>query len=240
MDLARWQHGGRLVEHQHTTMTVPDPAARRRWPRSFSRPVSPWTAAGGCRNRRRTVPSTGAPLGSALATSTRPKRVRAKPPRSARLSMAFISRTRPRSWCTKLKRPAAPCVAVAQLRYVDWFTVEPRQCAGVGAVVAGQDLDQRGLARPVVADEGMDLTGAHVEVDVVERFGPREGLGHPRHPQQRSLPVFDDVRPALRGGATLWCQRSHSGRTSTLALNHCADSGVDQRLCECSTFPPDC
>src|SRR5829696_2111573 len=23
MDLARWQHGGRLVEHQYTTMTVP-------------------------------------------------------------------------------------------------------------------------------------------------------------------------------------------------------------------------
>ena len=129
--------------------------------------------------------------------------------------------------------------AVAQLRYVDWFTVEPRQCAGVRAVVPGQDLDQRGLARPVVADEGMDLTGAHVEVDVVERFGPREGLGHPRHPQQRSLPVFDDVRPALRGGATRWSQRSHSGRTFTLALSHCSDSHVDQRLCVCSTFPPD-
>ena len=79
-DLARWQHGGGLVEHEHAAGRRPNPAARRRWPRSCARPVSPWTAAGGCRSRRRTAPSVGAPARSAPATVTRPKRVRAKPP----------------------------------------------------------------------------------------------------------------------------------------------------------------
>ena len=49
----------------------------------------------------------------------------------------------------------------------------------VGLVDAGQDLDQRALARAVLADQGVDLAGDEVERDVVERLGGCEALGDP-------------------------------------------------------------
>ncbi len=41
--------------------------------------------------------------------------------------------------------------------------------AAVRLVHARDDLDERGLAGPVLADEGMDLAGSDREVDVLER-----------------------------------------------------------------------
>ena len=37
----------------------------------------------------------------------------------------------------------------------------------VGLVQPGEDVHQRALACPVLAEQGVDLTGAHVEVDVI-------------------------------------------------------------------------
>ena len=61
---------------------------------------------------------------------------------------------------------------------LDRLPVEPDRAA-VGLVDPGEDLDQRALARPVLADEGMDLARDEVERDVVERLGRGEPLGDP-------------------------------------------------------------
>ena len=51
---------------------------------------------------------------------------------------------------------------------------------GLGAVlrlvIAGQDLDERRLARAVLADQTMDLAGPDVEIDTVQRGAPEELL----------------------------------------------------------------
>ena len=46
---------------------------------------------------------------------------------------------------------------------------------GIGGDLAGQDVDQRRLARAVLADERMDLAGDDVEVHAVERADAGEG-----------------------------------------------------------------
>ena len=56
----------------------------------------------------------------------------------------------------------------------------------VGLVRAGQDLDQRGLAGAVLAEEAVHLAGADVEVDAVEGADTRELLDDPVHLEQRS------------------------------------------------------
>jgi len=53
--------------------------------------------------------------------------------------------------------------------------------AGIGLVCAGEDLDQGGLARAVLADEGMDLTGVDFEVHVVQGKHARKPLGDGAH-----------------------------------------------------------
>ena len=51
----------------------------------------------------------------------------------------------------------------------------------------GQDLDERGLAGPVLADEGVDLACGQVEVHAVEGLHAREGLEMPRMDRRRSV-----------------------------------------------------
>ena len=48
--------------------------------------------------------------------------------------------------------------------------------AAVGGVRAGDRLDERGLARAVVADESHHLAASDLEVDVGERLHGPEGL----------------------------------------------------------------
>jgi hypothetical protein len=43
---------------------------------------------------------------------------------------------------------------------------------------AGDDLDQGGLAGPVLPDQGVDLAGLDVEADVLQRVDPAEALAH--------------------------------------------------------------
>ena len=57
--------------------------------------------------------------------------------------------------------------------------------AGVAAVDAGEDLHQGGLAGPVLADQGVDLTGTELEAAVVERVNAREALADAGHLDQK-------------------------------------------------------
>ena len=50
--------------------------------------------------------------------------------------------------------------------------------ASVGAAVALEDLDERGLAGAVGAEQGEHLAAAHGEVDAVERLHAVVGLAH--------------------------------------------------------------
>ena len=59
---------------------------------------------------------------------------------------------------------------------IDGAAVQP-DLAGIGAVHAGEDLDQRRLAGAVLAEQRVHLAGAHVEVDRVERERAGEALG---------------------------------------------------------------
>ena len=61
--------------------------------------------------------------------------------------------------------------------------------AGVALVDAGQDLHQGGLAGAVLADQGVDLALADVEVDVGERQHAGEALGDPTHLEEE-LPIL--------------------------------------------------
>ncbi len=54
-------------------------------------------------------------------------------------------------------------VDLAAVAEVHGLAVEHGARSGVGVVVAGENLDQRRLARPVRADQRVDLIGAHVE-----------------------------------------------------------------------------
>ena len=64
-----------------------------------------------------------------------------------------------------------------------------RRCrAGIGRVVAGEDLDQRRLAGPVLADEGVDLARADVMSDAVEDDLTGERLREPVDLEHRLVP----------------------------------------------------
>ena len=53
---------------------------------------------------------------------------------------------------------------------------EDFEASGVGLDGAGDDLDERGLAGAVLADEGVDLAGPQVERDALERADAGEGF----------------------------------------------------------------
>ena len=61
--------------------------------------------------------------------------------------------------------------------------VLPPTVAGVGLVIAGEDLDQRRLPRSVLPDESVHLTGGDVDAHVVERDLASEGLRQVFDPQ---------------------------------------------------------
>ena len=56
--------------------------------------------------------------------------------------------------------------------------------AAVGVVDTGQDLDQRRLARPVLADQRVDGARQHGDADIVQRHRPRKVLRHAVHAQR--------------------------------------------------------
>ena len=154
------------------------PGAPRRSRRPCARPASRPPAGGGCRGRRRSARASGRSRAPARASSTRPPKPRAKPPCRARLSMALSSSTRPRSWWTK-RRPSGTTWPSS-----NGLAVELGVGAVVRLVVAGERLDERRLARAVLAHQGVDLARADVDRDVLERARGAERLGQARDAQR--------------------------------------------------------
>ena len=101
---------------------------------------------------------------------TRPPKPRAKPPCSARLS-----------WALELEDQAEVLVDEAQAvghgpAHLEGDTVQLGVRARVGRVVGREQLDERRLARAVLAHERVHLARRDVELDVVQRPRPGEGL----------------------------------------------------------------
>ena len=63
---------------------------------------------------------------------------------------------------------------------------EDAQLAGVGAAVAFEDLDERGLAGAVRAEHREHLAAADGEVEAVERLHAAVGLAHAAHARWRA------------------------------------------------------
>ncbi len=62
-------------------------------------------------------------------------------------------------------------------------TVHLGNRAGIGRVVGGEELDQRRLARAVLAHQGVDLAAGDLDADIVERPGAGERLREALDPQ---------------------------------------------------------
>src|SRR5579872_7225735 len=79
--------------------------------------------------------------------------------------------------------------------------------AGLVAKRTGDAIDERALARAVGADEAKPLTGADVEIDILERDEAAETLAQPVDLQQRAVHaalrrVRRSKRPTIPWGAT--------------------------------------
>ena len=57
----------------------------------------------------------------------------------------------------------------------------------VGPVQAVEHAHERALAGPVLAEEGVDLAAADVEIDVIVGDHPGEALGDARHLEERDV-----------------------------------------------------
>ena len=101
--------------------------------------------------------------------------------------------------------------------------------AGIGRIDAGDDLDQRALARAVLAGEAVHFPGQHLERDVLERAHAAEGLRDMREAERRRDRarisrffgrLVHPAPPALRDrlySRFVWLARITSGSTSTSA-----------------------
>ena len=98
--------------------------------------------------------------------------------------------------------------------------------ARVGPVDAGDDLDQRGLARAVVAEQPDDLAAIEVEVDVVERPGRRRTTC--RRAAARGVTL-----PAAVAAGSSGARLASAGRAlrSPAAASPDAGVAVHQRIC---------
>jgi len=55
-----------------------------------------------------------------------------------------------------------------------------RDGAAAQRIEAGNDVDQRRLARAVRPDQAQDLALAHIEIDIAQRLQSAEALARPR------------------------------------------------------------
>jgi hypothetical protein len=62
-----------------------------------------------------------------------------------------------------------------------------KDLAAIGGVNAGQQLDERGFARTVLAQQREDFAGVHVERNLVDRLRAAETLAHLLEAKQRRL-----------------------------------------------------
>ena len=95
--------------------------------------------------------------------------------------------------------------------------------AAIGLVVAGEHLHQGRLAGAVLAEQRVDLAGAHLERDVVERLHPGERLGDAVDVEERSagaelvelgLRVVRERSHSFTSPATRRLMRASTSRTA--------------------------
>jgi hypothetical protein len=70
--------------------------------------------------------------------------------------------------------------------HFEWPALE-QDFAGVAAVVAGQDLDQGGFTGAILADQGMDFAGLHLERGLDQRRNAGEALVDAPHREQQPV-----------------------------------------------------
>ena len=68
--------------------------------------------------------------------------------------------------------------SLGRARVVHRHTLEP-DFAGIGRQHASDQIEERGLAGAVRSDQGMDVAGRHLELQIVERVEAAETLGQP-------------------------------------------------------------
>ena len=61
-------------------------------------------------------------------------------------------------------------------RQVDRASVDLKLAAGLGRVIAGEDVDQRRFPRPVLPEQTMDLAALHDDAHLVQRLHAAEPL----------------------------------------------------------------
>src|SRR5256712_10539155 len=67
--------------------------------------------------------------------------------------------------------------------------------ACVGAERASDDVDERGLARTILAKQDVHLSGSQIEVDAVERLYTGEPLAHPAQAEEGRGPWAERREP---------------------------------------------
>src|SRR5271168_4782903 len=76
----------------------------------------------------------------------------------------------------------------------DFLSVE-KNSAGIGNHRARQNLAERRFARAIVADQAENLSGAQLEMDMVERPDDTVGLADVLHPHPDGAPVVQHGWP---------------------------------------------
>ena len=66
-----------------------------------------------------------------------------------------------------------------------------RDLALVGPVQAVEDPHEGALAGTVLPEEGVDLTAADIEIDVIVGDHPGKALGYARHLEERNAPQIE-------------------------------------------------
>ena len=121
------------------------------------------------------------------STSSRPSRVRSSRPMNMLRQIGCFSAERP----LLIDRLDAEAPRLRDGPVVHALAVEVNLAAGIGRVESHHDLDERRLARAVVAEQADDLPPVDLEIDARERPHLSERLG--------DVPEFDDRRFAGAG-----------------------------------------
>ena len=174
LDLVVWQHGRRLVEHEHAAPSLP---ALHRAGNRDDRPLD----GRGLGQRSMDVEldiealedPVGLPLLLAPADAPRGSADEAAAKREVVHRVELVDEA---EVLVDEPKPGRHVVSEREL-----FALELGARARVGRVISGQRLDQGRFARAVLSDEGVDFAGADVERHIGERASAGERLGEAHH-----------------------------------------------------------
>ena len=96
--------------------------------------------------------------------------------------------SRPRSWCTT-EIPAA-CTSGQRTGSRIGAAVDRVARARIRGVEAGEDLDERRLARSVLPGEAVDLAGRDGQLDIGQYLRGPEGLAEPRTVRRAGTGIY--------------------------------------------------